>query len=60
MPPTSLGSIRIRQQMWFEDFQDGLLGYRNRQIVAILNLYVTSMPPIKFQLNPSYGLGDVV
>ena len=39
----------------------GQLGYRNRTILAILNLYVTVMPPIKFQLNPTYGLGgDVV
>ena len=29
--------------------------------LAILNLYVAPMPPIKFWLNPSYGLGgDVV
>ena len=28
---------------------------------AILNLYVTSMPPIKFRLNPTYGLrGNVL
>ena len=36
--------------MQFEDFQDGHLGsrlkYRNRTILAILNLYVTPMPPI--------------
>ena len=30
-------------------------------ILAILNLYKTTMPPIKFQLNLTYGLGgDVV
>ena len=30
-------------------------------ILAILNLYVDLMPPIKFQLNPNYSLGgDVV
>ena len=30
-------------------------------ILAILNLYVTPMPPIKFWLNLTYGLGgDVV
>ena len=29
-------------------------------ILAIFNLYVAPMPPIKFQLNPSYGLvGEV-
>ena len=36
-------------------FQDGHpgghLGYRNGPILAILNLCVTVMPPIKFQLN---------
>ena len=50
--------------MSFEEFQDGLrgghLGYRNGTILAILNLYVTVMPPIKFPLNPTYGLGDVL
>ena len=41
--------------MSFEEFQDGRpgghLGYRNRTILAIVNLCVTVMPPIKFQLN---------
>ena len=26
-------------------------------ILAILNLYVALIPPMKFQLNPTYGLG---
>ena len=30
------------------------------QILAILNLNVTPMPPIKFRLNPYYGFGNVV
>ena len=50
--------------MSFEEFQDGHhsshLGYRNGSILAILNLFVTVTPPIKFQLNLTYGLGDVV
>ena len=48
--------------MSFEEFQDGgHLGYRNRMILAILNLYVALMHPIKFRLNPTYSLGgDVV
>ena len=41
--------------MSFEDFQDGRhgshLGYRNGMILAILNLPVVPMPPIKFGLN---------
>ena len=47
--------------MSFEEFQDGRhvygghLGYWNRTILAILNLHVAKMPPIKFQLNPTYG-----
>ena len=50
--------------MRYEDFHDGHLGghlrYPIRTILAILNLYVTLMPPIKFGLNPHYGLdGDV-
>ena len=43
--------------MSFEEFQDGRhgshLGYRNRTILAILNLHVAKVPPIKFQLNPN-------
>ena len=51
--------------MLFEKFQDGRrdshLGYLNGTILAILNLCVTVMPPIKFQLNRTYGLGgDIV
>ena len=50
-------------EMSFEEFQDGrhgsYLGYRNKTILPILNLYAP-MPPIKFQLNLVYGLGDVV
>ena len=46
--------------MSFEEFQDGHLGYRNGTILAILNLYVALMPPIKFQLNLTNGLGGNV
>ena len=51
--------------MSFEEFQDGVhgghLGYRNGTTSAILTLCVAPMPPIKFWLNPTYGLGgDVV
>ena len=50
--------------MRFEDFQDGHLGghlrYWNRTILAILNLYVTHMPPIKFGLNLHFSLGGDV
>ena len=51
--------------MSYEEFQDGLHGghleYRNGMILSILNLCVTVMPPIKFQLNQTYSLGgDVV
>ena len=51
--------------MWCQDFQDGgpggYLWQPNGTILAILNLYVTPMLPIKFRLNPTYGLGrDVV
>ena len=53
------------EQMLFEEFQDGHhgghLGYLNRRVLAILNLCVTVMLPIKFWLNPNYGLGgDVI
>ena len=57
--------IMVWKEMLFEVFQDGRhgshLGYRNGMILAILNLYVAPMPPIKFRLNPTYGFGgDVV
>ena len=50
---------------FFEEFQDGHygshLGYQNGTILAILKLYSSPMPPIKFRLNLTYGLGgDVV
>ena len=39
----------------------GHLGYLNGTILAILNLCVAPMPPIKFWLNPIYPLGgDVI
>ena len=57
--------LMVWEEMSFEEFQDGrrggLLGYRNGTILAILNLCVAVMPPIKFWLNPNYGLGgDIV
>ena len=63
---SSFGSIRLAvwKEMSFEEFQDGRhgghLGHQNRTILASLNLYAP-MPPIKFRLNLTYGLGgDVV
>ena len=45
--------------MSFEEFQDGLCGdhhgYQNGRILAILNLCVIVMLPIKFSLKPTYG-----
>ena len=65
--PSSFGSIgpTVWEEMSFEEFQDGHhgghLGYRNGTILAILNLYNAPMPPIKFRLNLTYGLGrDVI
>ena len=50
--------------MLFENFQDGRhgvhLGYHKKTILAILNLYVAPMTPIKFQLNLTYDLGGNV
>ena len=44
--------------MLFEAFQDGgHLGHLNKMILAILNLCVTVMLPIKFWLNQTHGLG---
>ena len=54
----------ILEEMLFEEFQDGLhgghLGYHNGKILAILNLHAATMPPTKFQLNPTYGSGGDV
>ena len=55
----------VWEEMSFEEFQDGChgsqLGYLNETILAILNLYVNVMPPMKFWLNLTYGLvGNVV
>ena len=65
--PSSFSSIQLTvwEEMSFEEVQDGChggcLGYQNGTILAILNLYVAPMPPIKFWLNLSYGLGgDVI
>ena len=38
----------------------GHLAYTNGTILAILNLHVTPMPPVKFRLNPTSGLGGDV
>lgn len=51
--------------MSFEEFQDGHhgghFGYQNRTILANLNHHVTTMPAIKFKVNPTFGSGgDVV
>ena len=47
--------------MTLEEFQDGRhLEYLNEIILVILNLCVTVMLPIKFWLNPTFGLGDIV
>ena len=46
------------EEMLFELFQGGRhgsqLGYQNETILAILNLYVPPMPPIKVWLNPTF------
>ena len=50
--------------MLFEEVQDawlgGHLGYQNRTIFAILNLHAATMPPTKFQPNPTYESGGDV
>ena len=61
----SAQSDMVWEETSFEEFQEGRRGrhlrYRNRKILAFLNLCVTVMSPIKFWLNPTNGLGgDVV
>ena len=43
-----------------QDPRGGHLRYQNGKVLEILNLYVAPMPSIKFRLNLTYGLGDVV
>ena len=54
----------VLEEKSFEEFQDGRqgghLGYQKGTILAILNVCVPVMPPIKFWLNATLGLGDVV
>ena len=55
----------VLEEMSFEEFQYGRPGghleYQNGTILAILNLYVTVILPIKFRLSPTHCLGgDVV
>ena len=49
--------------MSYEEFQDGRHGghlvYRNETILAILIFHVSTMLPTKFQLNPTYGSGEM-
>ena len=61
---SSIG-LTVWEEMSFEEFQDGHrgshLGYQNGTILAILKIYNTPMPPIKFWLNWTYCLGgDVI
>ena len=49
----------VWEKMSFEEFQDGHLRYLNGRILTILNLCVTVMLPIKFWLNPAYGLEEM-
>ena len=39
---------------------EAILDIGTKRFLAILNFYVAPMPPIKFRLNLTYGLGDVV
>ena len=63
MPPFKfwLNPTSVQERTLFEDFQHGHHGghfeYRNGTILAIPNLYVAPMPPIKLLLNQTYGLG---
>ena len=61
--PSSFGSIWLSgvDEVWRLSRWPtwGHLIYWNITILAILNLHVISMLPIKFGLNPHYGLGDV-
>ena len=59
---TPMLPIKFRLNLMLEKFRDSRRGPSwisewNVTILAILNFCVTVMPPIKFQLNRSWGLG---
>ena len=69
--PSSLGSIRISvwplwQPSWMSEWNKfssselPCLPNAVHQNRAILNLYIAPKPPIKFQLDPTYGMGEDV
>ena len=67
MPPTSSDLIRLTfgSRWGLKIFKIASLGasyvrYRTRYILAILNLYVAQMPPIKFGFTLHYCWGDVI
>ena len=58
-PPSWAAEQKDFRKFWISmSLWCGHLGYWNGTILAILNLYVATMPPTKFQLNPNYGSGQ--
>ena len=55
--------VLVQSMVWeamsFEEFHGSHLKYLNGMILAVLNLYVATIPPTKFQLNPTYGSGGM-
>ena len=49
------GELRIKHLK--DGCRCGHLGYHNEMLLAILNLHVAPMPPIKFRLNPIFSFG---
>ena len=56
---TAQSDLRFERRCRLKNFKIGHLGYRNGTILAILTLHVARIPPTKFQLNQTYGSGDV-
>ena len=61
--PNNSYQLSFREQMWFDDFQDGHhcghLWYRNATTLTDLNLHVAAMPPTMFQLKLALVLEDM-
>ena len=56
-------NLRFGRRCHLKNFKMAALAailYIGTESLAILNLYVALMPLIKFRLNLTYGLGDVV
>ena len=61
--PNASHEVSAQSDFWFgrrSHLKNFLDKGPKRFYLAILNLYVAPISPMKFQLNPTFGLGDVI